>query len=129
MQDSLHAEDMPMETKDALTVELLEQSVFLWNMTFLPYDEAISKLLTLKRSPFSTEGLNMEEVILQKRYAEAIFGFIYERKHELFPDDTRFIISADVDVQPNKYGLQITSLDLKIHPFLLERFFGDDEAE
>jgi len=102
--------------------ETIEQGVFLWNLSFLPYDKAADKLFSALISPFNTQGISMEEVIEQQRSVKPVFEFMYERKQHLFSKDSRFVVNIDKNCFGGSIELNVASLDLKQHPHLLEVF-------
>ena len=122
LTNTIHASGMSSEDKDFAVQELMEKVAFFWNLTFFPYDEAVKKLFVAKASPFNIQGLTMEEAIIHKRTIKPIFEIIYQRKHELFPDDTRFVMKTENHHTDTGYSLSVASLDLKEHDYLLEAF-------
>ncbi|WP_353570650.1 hypothetical protein [Candidatus Albibeggiatoa sp. nov. BB20] len=108
--------------KDSAGQEALEHVAFFWNISFLPYDEAVKKLFSATVSPFNLYGLSMEQTIEHKRKVIPIFDMMYERKQTLFPDETRFIVQTDIRCQALAISLNLASLDLNEHPYLPEIF-------
>lgn len=103
--------------------ELLEKivlhTVFCWNLSFLPYDKAKTKYLEMMMPIINNNATQNT-----RDDGIGMFQFVYDRRHELFPNETRIIAKSDIQFDKmNGIDLSVASVDIKEHPDLLEDYF------
>ena len=111
----------PLVNDEEIETEFLKKGVFLginfWNISFLPKKEAWKRM----ESNFDP---SQEDFDNKRREFKRLFKYMYDRKHKLFPNETRFVLDHFYE-EDDDIVLKVVSTDLSNYAGSVEEFIHD----